>query len=234
MMSSISVCQLSLDVQLPRTEVSEVTTLRKLHTLALSSLNQSRGNLTLSILFLLDCLRLPALSDLSVACLVGSLSLDQVPNFTSIRQLIERSHSSLRTLHFDNGEIIKDDLIHILSNTPTLQDLRLTSTKGITDEVLEHLARRVDTNSGSQVPALVPHLHTLHLGGYLDFQMEVYVQMVESRWTCRPWYLKSVNIRRFLKYSSNPKLEEARILALSRLDTLRSEGLDVVMSTQPK
>ncbi|PBK99270.1 hypothetical protein ARMGADRAFT_1007848 [Armillaria gallica] len=236
MMSSVSVCQLSLDLQSHSTEVVEVTTLKKLHSLTLSSVTyRQRGDLSPSIPFLLDCFRLPALSDLSVTCLVGSLSLDQVAAFTSIRQLIERSHSSLRSLYFDNGEIVKDDLIHILSNTPTLQDLRLTSTKGITDEVLEHLARRVDTESDSQVPALVPHLHTLHLGGYVECQMEVYVQMVESRWTCHPRHLKSVNICRFLnRQGLNQRAEDARILALSRLETLRSEGLDVAMSTQLK
>ncbi|KAK0218074.1 hypothetical protein IW262DRAFT_1114138 [Armillaria fumosa] len=235
MMSNLSVCQLSLDRQSPRTEVAEVTTLKKLRSLTLSSeAHRPSGDLSPSIPFLLDCLRLPALSDLSVTCLVRSLVLDQAANFASIRQLIDRSHSFLRTLHFDNGEIIKDDLIHILSNTPTLLDLRLTSIKGITDEVLEHLTRRVGTESGSEVPALVPHLHTLHLSGYLDFQMRVYVQMVESRWTCHPRHIKSINICRFLHIYTNARLEEARILALSALDTLRSEGLDVAISTQSK
>ncbi len=170
---------------------------------------------------------------LTVLCLSGFASRDQDTTFTSIRHLIERSQSPLTYLHFDNGEIIKDDLIRILSSTPTLQVLQLKNVGGeITDEVVNDLARRVDTESGSPVPALVPHLHTLHLSGQLDFQVELYVGMVESRWTCHPRYLKSVDICRFVDRRREREQEEVNILALSRLDVLVSEGLDVTVSTQ--
>ncbi|KAK0202924.1 hypothetical protein DFS33DRAFT_1275917 [Desarmillaria ectypa] len=233
-MSRLSVCRLSLDLQPLTTEVVEETTLRQLHSLTLSSVHQQGIGFPSVIPFVLNSLILPALLDLSVTCLLGFASRDQDTTFNSIGQLIERSHSPLTSLYFSNGEIIKDDLIHILSSTPTLQDLRLTNMGGgITDEVLNDLARRVDAESDSQVPALVPDLHTLHLSGHLDFQMEVYVRMVESRWTCHPCHLKSVNICRFVgRWSFNSREEEAKILALSRLDVLRSEGLDVDMSMQ--
>ncbi|KAK0432859.1 hypothetical protein EV421DRAFT_2040463 [Armillaria borealis] len=234
MMSLLSVCYLSLDLYPSSIEVVEEITLSKLHSLTLSSKYQEGFGLPPVIPFVLNSLKLPALLDLSVTCLFYHGPRDQDTTFTSIRQLIERSHSPLTSLYFDNGDLMEDDLIHILSNTPTLQDLRLTKVDGgITDEVLNHLARRVDTEPDSQVPALVPHLHTLHLSGYLNFQMEVYVQMVERRWACHPRHLKSVEICRTLRqwWYDDPE-EEANVLTLSRLDDLEWEGLHVVMSTE--
>ncbi|KAK0457663.1 uncharacterized protein EV420DRAFT_471675 [Desarmillaria tabescens] len=234
MMSRLSICRLSLDLESLTTEVVEETTLGQLQSLTIDSVYCEGFGFPSVIPFVLNSLTLPALLDLSVTCFVGSTLRDQSATFTSIRQLIERSHSPLTSLYFSNGEIIKDDFIHILSNTPTLQDLRLMNMGGgITDEVLNDLARRVDAESDSMVPVLIPHLHTLHLSGYLAFQMEVYVQMVESRWTCHPCHLKSVNICRFVnRRNLNRREEDAKILALSRLDALRPEGLEVAMSTQ--
>ncbi|KAK0432861.1 hypothetical protein EV421DRAFT_1910568 [Armillaria borealis] len=97
-----------------------------------------------------------------------------------------------------------------------------------TDELLNDLSRRIDTQPDFQVPVLVPHLHTLHLSGYFGFQVKVYVQMVESRWMCHPRHLKSVDICRVVD-RRREKEEEANILALSRLDVLVSEGLDVIV-----
>ncbi len=163
--------------------------------------------------FVLNSLKLPALLDLSITCLKGFDSRDQDTTFTSIRQLIERSQSPLTSLHFDNGEILKDDLIHILSRTPTLQVLQLENVGGgITDEVLNDLVYRVDTESRSPVPAFVPHLHTLHLSGQLDFQVEVFVGMVESRWMCHPRHLKSVDICRFVDRRREKEERETNIL----------------------
>ncbi|PBK99261.1 hypothetical protein ARMGADRAFT_1160981 [Armillaria gallica] len=230
-MSPLSNC--SLDLYPPSIEVVEETTLSKLCSLTLSSVCLEYGSdFQPAIPFVLNSLKLPALSDLSVTCFhYRDNSICGQDTFTSIRHLIERSHSPLTSLHFHNGVLIEDDLIHILSNTPTLQDLRLTNVDGgITDEVLNHLARRVDTEPDSQVPALVPHLHTLHLSGYLSFQMEVYVQMVEHRWACHPRHLKSVEICRFLRqWWNEDEEEEAKVLTLSRLYDLQSEGLHVVI-----
>ncbi|KAK0218062.1 hypothetical protein IW262DRAFT_1392033 [Armillaria fumosa] len=80
----------------------------------------------------LNSLTLPSLLDLSVTCLLGSTSWDPLETFTSIRQLIARFRSPLTSLHFDNGAIRSSDLVYVLSITSTLQDLRLTNTKGIT------------------------------------------------------------------------------------------------------
>ncbi|KAK0238733.1 hypothetical protein EDD85DRAFT_827939 [Armillaria nabsnona] len=233
MTSRLSVCRLSVDLQPLTTEVVEETTLSQLHSLTLSSMYRQGFNFPPVIPFVLNSLKLPALSTLSVSCLDGFASRDQATTFTSIRQLIERSHSPLTSLRFYNGEVLKDDLIHVLSSTPTLQNLHLKDVGGeITDQVLNDLARRVDTESGSPVPALVPQLHTLHLSGQLDFQVELYVGMVESRWTCHPRHLKSVDICRHVDWRRGREEEEANILALSRLDVLVSEGLDVTVSTQ--
>ncbi|KAK0188805.1 hypothetical protein F5146DRAFT_1056744 [Armillaria mellea] len=231
MMSRLSVCRLSVDLQHLTTEVMEETTLSHLHSLTLSSVYRQGFNFPPVIPFVLNSLKLPALLDLSVFCLETFGSRDQDTTFTSIRQLIECSQSPLTSLHFNNGEILKDDLLHIISNTPTLQDLRLKNVGGgITDEVVNELARIIDTESGPPVPALVPHLHTLHLSGQLDFQAEVFVGMVESRWTCHPQHLKSVNICEFVDGRREREKEKANVLAFSRLDVL--EGLDVTVSTQ--
>ncbi|KAK0238732.1 hypothetical protein EDD85DRAFT_827938 [Armillaria nabsnona] len=231
-MSLLSICHFSLDLYSLSNEVLEETTLSQLHSLTLTSMYRQGFDFPPVIPFVLNSLKLPALSDLSITCLKGFDSRDQDTTFTSIRQLIERSQSPLTSLYFNNGEILKDDLIHILSRTPTLQVLQLENVGGgITDQVLNDLAR-VDTESGSRVPALVPHLHTLHLSGQLDFQVEFYVGMVESRWMCHPRHLKSVDICRFVDRRREREEREANILALSRLDVLVSEGLDVTVSTQ--
>ncbi|PBK60461.1 hypothetical protein ARMSODRAFT_966049 [Armillaria solidipes] len=231
--SLLSICHFSLDLCSLSNEVVEETTLSQLHSLTLASMYRQGFDFPPVIPFVLNSLKLPALLGLSVTCLNGFDSRDQATTFTSIRQLIERSHSPLTSLYFDNGEILKDDLMYILSSTPTLQDLQLTNVGGgITNEVVNDLARRADTEPGSPVPALVPHLHTLHLSGQLDFQVEFYVGMVESRWMCHPRHLKSVDICRFVDRRREREEREATILALSRLDVLVSEGLDVTMSTQ--
>ncbi|KAK0497172.1 hypothetical protein EDD18DRAFT_1160986 [Armillaria luteobubalina] len=191
MMSRLSVCLFSLDLQ-------SLTT--KLNSFTLESVYRQGFDFPPVIPFVLNALKLPALLDLSDT------------TFTSIRHLIERSQSPLTSLHFDNGEILENDLIHTLSSTPNLQDLRLTNVGGeITDQVVNELARRVDTESGSPVPVLVPHLRTLHLSGHLNFQVELYVRMsVEER----------------------EEEEEANALVLSRLDVLVTEGLNVSVNMQ--
>ncbi|KAK0457652.1 uncharacterized protein EV420DRAFT_471476 [Desarmillaria tabescens] len=235
MMSRLAICHLSLDRQSLATEVVEEMTLSQLHSLTLSNVYSQVDSVPPVIPIVLNSLILPALLDLSVTCF---LDLDNTWRdrvvFASIRQLIERSHSPLTSLYFGNGKILKDDLIHILSSTPSLQDIRLINMNGvITDEVLNDLTRRVDTGSGSHVPMLVPHLHTLHLSGYFSFQVELYVQMVEFRWMCRPRHLKSVTICRFFRsWDVNYREEEVKLLVFSRLDVLQSEGLDVTMSMQ--
>ncbi|KAK0497165.1 hypothetical protein EDD18DRAFT_1462010 [Armillaria luteobubalina] len=231
MMSRVSVCRLSLDVQFLATRVAGHATLSKLHSLTLSSVYRPGFGSPSLIPSVLNSFMLPTLLDLSVTCLLGSISPDQAGTFASIRQLIERFRSPLTSLYFDNRVITTNDLIHLLSITPTLQDLRLTNTKGITNEFPNFLSCAVSIEPDLQAPAVVPHLHTLHLSGYLVPQVEVYVQMVESRWTCHPRHLKSVNICQFVyNWSWNDTAEGARILALSRLDVLRSEGVDVDMS----
>ncbi len=229
----LSVCHFSLELQPLTTGVTEPTTLSKLRSLTLSS-STNRDLIGGGFDFppvipsVLNSLVLPTLLDLSV-----TTSLDQAETFTSIRQLVERSCCPLTSLYFSNGDIENNDLIYILSNTPTLQDLRLTNMEDvITDELLNDLSCKIDTQPNFQVPVLVPHLHTLHLSGYFGFQVKVYVQMVESRWMCHPRHLKSVDICRFMGRRREREEEAADILALSRLDVLVSEGLDATVSMQ--
>ncbi|KAK0218069.1 hypothetical protein IW262DRAFT_1392065 [Armillaria fumosa] len=232
MMSRLSVCLFTLDLQSLTTKVVEMT-LSQLNSFTLISVYRQGFDFPPVIPFVLDSLKLPALLDLTIKCLSGFASRDKDMTFTSIRHLIERSQCPLTSLYFNNGDILKDDLIHIISSTPTLQDLRLTNVGGeITDEVVNELAHKVDTESGSLVPVLVPHLHTLHLSGHLNFQVELYVGMIESRRMCHPRHLKSVDICRFVDRRPERGEEEANTLALSRLDVLVSEGLNVSVSMQ--
>ncbi|KAK0429874.1 hypothetical protein EV421DRAFT_2042343 [Armillaria borealis] len=111
MMPHVSVCRLSLELQSLMTGV-EQTTLNKLRSLTLSSVSYQNDTHPPVIHFLLDRLRLPALLDLSVSCLVGSFWRDDAITFTSICQLVERSHCPLTSLYFCEGVIRQDDLIH--------------------------------------------------------------------------------------------------------------------------
>ncbi|KAK0488799.1 hypothetical protein IW261DRAFT_373213 [Armillaria novae-zelandiae] len=231
--SLLSTCYFSLDLNFLSNEVVEEMILSQLSSFTLASVYRQGFDFPPVIPFVLNSLKLPALSDFTVKCLSGFASRDKVTTFTSMRHLIERSKSPLTSLYFDNGDILEDDLIHVLSCTPTLQVLQLTNVGGeITDKVVDDLARRVDTESGSPVLALVPHLHTLHLSGHLSFQVQLYVRMVESRWTCHPQHLKSVEVCRFVGRERDREEEEAYTLAFSWLDVLVSEGLNVGVSTQ--
>ncbi|KAK0497178.1 hypothetical protein EDD18DRAFT_1160999 [Armillaria luteobubalina] len=231
MMPHLSICRFSLDVKSSMTDVVEDMTLGHLNSLTLTSVHSQGENFSPVIPFVLTSLELPALLDLTVDCLSDCAWRDQHRTFTSIRHLIECSQSPLTSLSFNNGEIFKDDLIHILSSTPTLQDLHLKNVDhGITDEVINELTRRVDTGSGSLVSVLIPHLHLLHLSGHLEFHVaDDFAEMVESRWTCRPWHLKSVYICRFIAQRRAKEQEEDNTSALSRLGVVVSEGLDVAL-----
>ncbi len=93
MMSRVSVCRISLDLQSTMTGDVGQTTLSQLHSLALSSVYRQGLGSPPVVPSVLNSLILPGLLDLSVACLLGSSSREQDTTFTSVRQLIECSHS---------------------------------------------------------------------------------------------------------------------------------------------
>ncbi len=103
-MSKLSVCRLFLDLQpLVTPGTAGETTLTELKSLSLSSVYRQGFGLTAVIPFLLSHLTLPALSDLSVTCLVGVNTRDQDVTFSSICKLLERCSSPLTSLSFSNG-----------------------------------------------------------------------------------------------------------------------------------
>ncbi|KAK0457664.1 uncharacterized protein EV420DRAFT_471728 [Desarmillaria tabescens] len=241
MMPQLSVCRLSLDLQPLIHGIAEETTLTELTSLSLSSVYRQGFGLPPVIPFLLNYLTLPALSDLSITCLVGVTSRDQDVTFNSIRHLLERCNSPLTSLSFSNGEIQKDDLVYILTSTPTLQDLRLTNFgKGaLTEEILDYFNRTTpattttdDADTESEISAFVPCLHTLQLIGYIEFSTNAFIEMIQSRRTCNSCHLESVNICRYVDWRRE-KEEEALILRYQPdLDVLRSRGLDITVSSR--
>ncbi|KAK0202923.1 hypothetical protein DFS33DRAFT_942405 [Desarmillaria ectypa] len=235
MMSRVSVCRLFLDFQPLMYGNTEETTLTELKSLSISSVYRQGFGFSPVIPFLLNHLTLPALSDLSVTCLVGITSRDQDLTFNSIRRFLERCNSPLTSLSFSDGDIQKDDLIYILTSTLMLQDLRLTNIGrgALTEEVLDYLAlTTVNPDTESKALAFVPCLHTLHLIGHIEFSMDALIEMIESRRACNPCHLKSVNICRFVDWRRE-KEEEAMILGFQPiLDALRSEGLDVTVNSR--
>lgn len=234
-MSRLSVCRLSLDLQPLTAGAAEVATLTELKSLSLSSVYRQGFGLTAVIPYLLNHLTLPALSDLSVTCLVGVNTRDQEVTFSSIRSLLERCSSPLTSLSFSNGEIQKQDLVDIITTTPTLQDLRLANIgKGaLTEEVINALGDSTeDPDTKVETLAFVPSLHTLHLVGHIEFSTEKLIDMIESRRACEPCHLKSVNVCRFVDWRRETD-EKAVILGFQpTFEALREVGLDVNVSTQ--
>ncbi|KAK0218075.1 hypothetical protein IW262DRAFT_1115001 [Armillaria fumosa] len=235
-MTQLSVCRLSLDLQpLTPGTIAEETTLTELKSLSLSSVYLQGFGLSPVIPFLLSHLTLPALSDLSATCLVGVNTRDQDVTFGSIRQLLGRCGSPLTSLSFSNGEIQKQDLVDIITSTPTLQDLRLMNIgKGaLTKDITTALGDSVeDPDTNVKTPTSVPSLHTLHLMGHVEFSTEDLIAMIESRRACDPCRLKSVNVCRFVDWRRE-RDEEAAILGFQHvLEVLREEGLDVMVSTR--
>ncbi|KAK0497179.1 hypothetical protein EDD18DRAFT_1161001 [Armillaria luteobubalina] len=235
-MTRLSICRLSLDLQpLTQGAVAEKTTLTDLKSLSVSSVYRQGFGLSPVIPFLLNHLTLPALSDLSVTCLVGVNTRDQDVTFNSIRQLLDRCSSPLTSLSFSNGEIQKQDLLDIITSTPTLQDLRLTNIgKGALAKNITTIigARDEHPDTKAMVPVFIPALHTLHLMGYIEFSTEDLIEMIEDRGACETCHLKSVHVCRFVDWRRE-KEEEAAILGFQHvLEALRGAGFDLTVSTR--
>ncbi len=188
---------------------------------------------------LLDELVTPALTQLQVVTCQNYYQRDGEETFTAIRGLLERSGPPrITTFHFDHGCVLKEDLLQVLNTCPTLEDIRLTDIDdgAISDETLLQLTLRVDGTT-----PLVPRLHTLHISGAMSFNVQVFVDMVDSRWTLAHAQsppvrrLGEVNLCRFLdteNFDEPDEDEVERITVLSALDIYRAQGMDVTLGTK--
>ncbi|KAK0503582.1 hypothetical protein EDD18DRAFT_637036 [Armillaria luteobubalina] len=197
---------------------------QKLRTLTLSSLAYEYPDVWAH---LLDNLTLPQLSTLKVDCCVDEgHERDPQETFTVIRRLISRSQSPLTTFHFTHGNIDETDLLGFFrSVSPTIQEVRLLDVGPIalTDNIIIPL---MITDMGN-VP--LPRLHTLHISGEMQFDINLLVEMVVSRWTSQgPSFqrLRKVILHRSLNLQDDREEEElARALAFSKLEEYYTEGL---------
>ncbi|PBK73234.1 hypothetical protein ARMSODRAFT_1062784 [Armillaria solidipes] len=188
---------------------------------------------------LVDELVTPSLTQFQVVCCRNYRQRESEETFTAIRDLLERSGPPrITTLHFDHGRALQEDLLQVLKTCPTLEDIRLTDIddSAISDETLFQLTLRVDGTT-----PLLPRLHTLHISGAMSFNVQVFVDMVESRWTLSHAQsppvrrLGEVNLCRFLdsEDSDEPDEDEVeRITVLSALDVCRAQGMDVTLGTK--
>ncbi|KAK0448492.1 hypothetical protein EV421DRAFT_2032695 [Armillaria borealis] len=188
---------------------------------------------------LVDELVTPSLTQFQVVCCRNYRQRESEETFTAIRGLLERSGPPrITTLHFDHGCALQEDLLQVLKTCPTLEDIHLTDIDNgaISDETLLQLTLKVDGTT-----PLVPRLHTLHISGVMLFNVQIFVDMVESRWTLAHAQsppvrrLGEVKLCRFLdsEDSDEPDEDEVeRITVLSTLDVCREQGMDVTLGTK--
>ncbi|KAK0240984.1 hypothetical protein EDD85DRAFT_386222 [Armillaria nabsnona] len=174
-------------------------------------------------------LALPSLASLKVDC----LSREAPGTFTAIRELIVKSQCPITTLHFDHGFILEEDFLYILRKSPTLEDVRLTHADVSLNKTLAELTLKLD---GTRI--LAPRLQTLHLGGSVVFDINVFVNMVVSRWNLASLRipdgvqrLVEVNLCQLIPIDG-PSDEINAVTALSALDAYMEEGLRVTFSTE--
>ncbi|PBK92870.1 hypothetical protein ARMGADRAFT_139812 [Armillaria gallica] len=232
---NIEACDLRCEVKATSTidtlEVENLSqTCSKLQTLALSSWAYAYPSSVLAQL--LNALTLPRLSTLEVHCCVDEGHVrDTAETFTAIRGAICRSQSPLTTFHFTHGNIDEEDLLALfLGASSTLQEVKLLDVgpMALTDNILIPLVVSDADN------VLLPRLHTLHISGEMRFDVNLLVEMVESRWTCKvPSFrrLRTIVLRRSLDIEGDREEEElARALAFSKLEEYCTEGLELSYS----
>ncbi|KAK0194778.1 hypothetical protein F5146DRAFT_1219670 [Armillaria mellea] len=186
-----------------------------------------------------DRLTLPTLTELRVSCSSGHPDRDSNKTFTSIRGLLERSGPPPITIfHFDHGDMQEDDLLYIVRECSTLEILHLTDVNG--DPRMDQMHRLLTLGVNGTTP-LLPHLHALRVSGTISFDIQIFVDMVESRWTLAHAQsppvqrLDEVNLCRFLhteNFDEPDEDEVERITVLSALDVYRAQGLDVTLGTK--
>ncbi|KAK0228851.1 hypothetical protein IW262DRAFT_1353469 [Armillaria fumosa] len=220
-------CDLRCDVRTAELEkkLSIPQSCQKLRALTLSSWAYAYPKSVLAQL--LDALAVPHLSTLKVDCCVDEgHQRDTEKSFTAIRGLISRSQSPLTTFHFTHGNIDETDLLGLFrSASSTLQEVCLFDVGPIalTDGILTPLVISDADNT------LLPRLHTLHINGEMQFNTNLFAEMVESRWTCELpslQRLRTIELSRI--FSSNKERESVeldRTSVLSKLEKYHTEGL---------
>ncbi|KAK0448491.1 hypothetical protein EV421DRAFT_1900208 [Armillaria borealis] len=175
----------------------------------------------------LDRLTLPTLKKLQVSCGREDL-LDSDDTFIAIHDLLNRSGPPpISVLHFDHAEVLAGEFLNVLRTCPTLEDIRLTSVnKGaIRGETLLQLTLKVDGTA-----PLVPRLHILHISDRMSFDMQTFVDMVESRWTLAHVQspplrrLSEVNLCRFIDAENSDEPDEDEVERITVLRLLMSTG----------
>ncbi|PBK95141.1 hypothetical protein ARMGADRAFT_1163791 [Armillaria gallica] len=168
---------------------------------------------------LFDRLTLPALKELQVSCGREDL-LDSDDTFIAIHDLLNRSGPpAISVLHFNHAEVLADEFLNVFRTCPTLEDIRLTSVnKGaIRGETLLQLTLKVDSTA-----PLVPHLRILYISGKMSFDMQAFVDMVESRWTLTHVQtpplrrLSEVNLCRFIDVNDGQYEDEYEVWSASQ------------------
>ena len=100
---------------------------------------------------------------------------------------------------------------------------------------------RLLTLGVNETTPLLPHLHALRVSGTISFDIQIFVDMVESRWTLAHTQsppvqrLDEVHLCRFLhteNFDEPDEDEVDRITVLSALDVYRAQGLDVMLGTK--
>ncbi|PBK73235.1 hypothetical protein ARMSODRAFT_1081473 [Armillaria solidipes] len=235
---ALEICKLRLELQSPEVHFtgSYPLSCSNLRVLDLSSWHY-QGELPIKQL--VERLTLPTLTELRVSCLSGHPDRDSKETFTSIRGLLERSGPPPITIfRFDHGDMREDDLLYIVRECSTLEVIHLTDVNG--DAITDQMHRLLTLGVNGTTP-LVPRLHALRVSGTMSFDMQIFVDMVESRWTLTHAQsppvqrLDEVNLCRFLHTENLDEPDEdevERITVLSALDVYRAQGMDVTLGTK--
>ncbi|PBK95150.1 hypothetical protein ARMGADRAFT_1077913 [Armillaria gallica] len=181
---------------------------------------------------LADQLVLPALMQLEVQCSVGDAGRDPRQTFTAIRELLQQSKAPITVLYFEHGRILTADILHVLHNAPTLEDIRLTDIDegAVADQVFFDLTLKPDKL------ALVPRLHTLHLSGALLLHMHTFRDMLKSCRTvadiCSPPVrrLAEVKLCRFIRAADEQRLAPIIRRSANSLRIYSNQDLEVTVN----
>ncbi|KAJ6546802.1 hypothetical protein B0H19DRAFT_1074806 [Mycena capillaripes] len=185
-----------------------------------------------------DCLTAPNLVSLEM---VGQWSPDDFKEF------LTRSECELEKLSLSTGYMKDDKIIDLLESLPLLDTLVLDADKGtsrqlqnrgvITDKLLRRLIFYPDSD------CMLPSLTHLTLKTAVNFEDQVLLDVIESRWI--PWVteLYGVPVSRLTHVDLNfcgrkdklhsASIEELRELAAAGLQISLQQGLETISMAQP-
>ncbi len=182
----------------------------------------------------LDHISAPLLTDLTIkVCPPPSsertkkLAPGCIPELCS--HFIQQCESPLVSLRIEYAVLASDSLACILQAAPTLSEIDLKNCGGLTNKVIESLA----VIPGAELDSILgPLLRTLSIDGQLEFEPDIFVEMVESRWEVYPfasiqlcWLATGNEIR-------NKKWKEASVLVTEYLERYSTLGLKLTASVE--